>query len=93
MVRLKPAGTGERAGRRVLRAQGQPRRPLAARGETRYELEFDAEHGTLLRHAAIQDGERVWEREALEVLYGMTIEPECFVFVSPDENRPNPPRA
>lgn len=86
MVRLKPAGTGERAGRRVLRAQAQPRQPPPSRGEIRYELEFDAEHGTLLRHAEIEDGERVWEREALEVLYGVAIEPACFVFAPPDND-------
>lgn len=52
-----------------------------------HELEFDAEHGSLLRRAAFEDGQRVWEREAREVHYGTPIDPECFVFVAPDERQ------
>lgn len=88
-MRFEPRGDGERAGRPVVRAYAQPRLPSPAHRSS--ELEFDAEHGTLLRRADFEDGERVWEREAVEVLYDTTIEPECFVFASPDAGAHPPP--
>lgn len=84
-LRLKSAGMGERAGRHVFRAQGWPRRPPAARGDVHYEFEFDAEHGSLLRRAEFDGGERVWEREAQQVVYDCEIDPNCFVFVLPED--------
>ena len=83
---LEPAGVGERAGRRVLCARGRPRVQPPTSGPLHYELEFDAEHGSLLRRAEFDDGRCVWERLAAEVLYGADIDRECFVFVAPDED-------
>jgi adenylyl-sulfate kinase len=83
-MRFEAAGTGERAGRTVLRARALPRWQPPSRGALSYELEFDAEHGTLLRRAAFEDRQCVWAREAREVFYGSQINPECFVFVAPD---------
>ncbi len=84
-VRLEPTGAGERAGRPVLRADARPRRHPPGRGSLVYELEFDAEHGSLLRYAEIEDGFCVRERVAIEVLYGSGIDPACFVFAEPDK--------
>jgi hypothetical protein len=88
-VRFEPSGRGERAGRQVLCARAQARRPPHLRGMLAYELEFDAEHGTLLRRAEFEDGELVWEREAREVQYGCQFDPQCFVFVAPEDELSN----
>jgi adenylyl-sulfate kinase len=85
MMRFEPDGSGQRAGREVLRARAQPRRQPSSRGALSYEFEFDAEHGSLLRRAEFEDGHCVWEREAREVLYGSPLNPECFVFVAPGD--------
>jgi adenylyl-sulfate kinase len=90
LMRLEPTGTGERAGRLVVCARAWPR---GQNGSVHHELEFDAEHGSILRRAAFQDGERIWEREAREVHYGTRIDPECFVFVAPDDRQPEPVQA
>ena len=91
-LRFEPCGTGDRAGRRVVKARAWPRIRPPSRDTLSYELEFDAEHGTLLRRAELESGERVWERQATEVLYGSAIEPDCFVFVSPGDEHAHPPR-
>jgi hypothetical protein len=83
-MRLEPTGTGERAGRSVLCARAVPRSTAPNRGALSYELEFDAEHGSLLRRAEFEDGDCVLEREAREVLYNSEIETECFAFVAPE---------
>jgi len=83
-MRFEPAGTGERAGRKVLCARAVPRSRPPNRSALSYELEFDAEHGSLLRRAEFEDGDCVLEREAREVLYNSEIETECFAFVTPD---------
>jgi hypothetical protein len=84
VMRFEPAGTGERAERTVLCARAFPRSQPPARGVLSYELEFDAEHGSLLRRAEFEDGEPVLAREAREVLYNSEIKSECFVFTAPD---------
>jgi hypothetical protein len=86
-VRFEPAGSGERAGRKVIQARGRPRVVPPGRGPLSYEFEFDAEHGSLLRRAEFEDGECVWERRAVEVLYDAQIRGECFVFEAPRESR------
>jgi hypothetical protein len=84
VMRFEPAGSGERAGRAVLCARALPRRQPPARGALSYELEFDAQHGSLLRRAEFEDGQCVFEREAREVLYNSEIASDCFVFAAPD---------
>ena len=84
VMRFEPVGTGERAGRKVLLARANPRSVPPNRGALSYELEFDAEHGSLLRRAEFEDGECTLEREAREVLYNSEIKTECFVFEAPD---------
>jgi hypothetical protein len=82
-LRFEPTGVGERAGRPVMRARARPREQLPARSEFALELELDAEHGSLLRRVDFEDGERVWDREAHQVIYDSHIDPECFVFSEP----------
>ncbi len=82
-VRFEPAGAGERAGRSVVHARGRPRLQPPGRGGLLYEFEFDAEHGSLLRRAEFEDGECMWERRAVAVLYDAQISPGCFVFEEP----------
>gem|GEM_PF-1065496 len=82
-LRLEPTGVGVRAGREVLRARAWPRRPARSDGAVSYELEFDAEHGTLLRRSA-SAGDRCFEvTEALEISYECDIDPRRFVFAAP----------
>jgi hypothetical protein len=85
VMRFEPAGTGERAGRTVVCARGLPRRQPPGRGELSYALEFDAEHGSLLRRAEFEDGECTVDRRAREVLYNSEIKAECFEFAAPDD--------
>jgi hypothetical protein len=84
-VRFEPAGEDQRAGRTVVRAQGWPRVAPRGRGFVSYEFEFDAEHGSLLRRAEFEDGECMWERRAVQVLYDAEISADCFVFDEPRE--------
>lgn len=56
-LRLTSAGCGMRAGRAVLRACAQHRRSAGSPHASAYELEFDAEHGTMLRHAVFEGGD------------------------------------
>ncbi len=96
-LRLEPTGVGVRAGREVILARAWPRESPRARGALSYELEFDAEHGTMLRRAASEDGRLFQVTEARQVRYGGEIDVERFVFVAPDgrpahsveEYRPN----
>jgi hypothetical protein len=84
-LRFEPVGDGLRAGRRVALTRARPREPLSSRHhELSYEFEFDAEHGTVLRWALFKDGRSVQVTEALDVAYDVPIDPERFVFVSPD---------
>jgi hypothetical protein len=83
LLRLEYVGSGEHVGRRVLTATAQPReQPLLAK-EVRFELAFDAEHGTLLRRAAYEDGRRFHLTEALSIRYNVPIDSDRFEFGSP----------
>jgi adenylylsulfate kinase-like enzyme len=95
-LRFERAGVGERVGRQVLLARAWPRQQPRPRGELSYELEFDSEHGTLLRRATSEDRRRVAVTEALEVCYGRQIDPERLMSVLPDDQPTrsvNAPRA
>jgi hypothetical protein len=83
-LRVVPAGSGMRVGRRVLRARATPRGPAPFNRRLAYELEFDAEHGTVLRYAAFEDDELVRLTEAREIGYHVEIDPDWFMFASPD---------
>jgi hypothetical protein len=76
-LRLEPAGVGERAGRRVLMAHGFPR-AARSRGDVCFELEIDAEHGTLVRRARLLAGRCVDLSEAKEVRYELPIDRSRF---------------
>lgn len=80
-LRLSAAGTAHRAGRRVLCARGAPRKvSTVARQSLSYELEFDAEHGMMLRLAAFVDQQCVHLTEAIMVEYGCELDSELFVW-------------
>ncbi|MDQ2759020.1 MAG: hypothetical protein M3Y17_00915 [Actinomycetota bacterium] len=83
-LRFEPAGVGERTGRKVLRARARRRGQPSSCDRVSLELEFDAEHGTVLRRAGFEDGQCVQLTEALAVRYGPEIDPERFAFLSPD---------
>jgi hypothetical protein len=83
-MRLEPAGFGMRAGRKVFLARAQARQPWRSRWTRRFEFEFDAEHGTLLRRATFEDGHCLEVTEAIHVRYNAQIKAENFVFVAPD---------
>lgn len=83
-VRLDHLGTGHRAGRAVLTARGRPRRPSSAGPQLQYELEFDAEHGTMLRLAAYDNRRCVQITEAIGVRYGQELNPVLFTWPPPD---------
>jgi hypothetical protein len=83
-LRLSPAGTGRRVGRNVECATARPRQLPPRGGGARYELEFDADHGTLLRSVTLDDGYLVSAIEATAVAYDVPVDPERFVFVAPD---------
>jgi hypothetical protein len=80
---LKPIGTGVRVGRDVVRVSAKPREPPDSRGELSYELEFDLEHGTLLRRAMFENSECFEITEAIAIEYDIEIEPERFCFGAP----------
>jgi hypothetical protein len=82
-LRLEAGGGGVRAGREVVLALGRPRR---VSGDISYELEFDAEHGTLLRHAATADGRCFRITEATTIEYGCEVASERFIFNAPAQN-------
>jgi hypothetical protein len=81
-LRLKPAGVGERVGRLVLRADAMPRGTVSARKPLSFELEFDAEHGTMLRIASFEEYRPLQLTEAVAVSYDQPIEPERFQVVA-----------
>jgi adenylyl-sulfate kinase len=83
--RFDPAGDGFRAGRTVVLAHARPREKPSSRGELSYEFEFDAEHGTVLRRSAFENGHCVQVHEAVEISYDCPIESERFVFDPPDD--------
>jgi len=83
-LRLTAAGRTVRAGREVLCAHARPRGPVEPAGTAVHEFEFDAQHGTILRHAVIEQAGPVSVTEAVLVSYEAEIESERFVFVAPD---------
>jgi outer membrane lipoprotein-sorting protein len=82
---VKPAGTGERVGREVLRARAQPRQPAAGKPDLSIELELDAQYGIILRRAAFEDGNCVRLTEALDARFDEAIEPDRFAFDIPPD--------
>lgn len=82
--RLEPSGRGTRVGREVLLARARPRNQPKAEGGLAFEFEFDAEHGVVLRHTVLDEGRSVVVTEALAVCFDAPIDPERFVFISPD---------
>lgn len=82
-LRLRPSGEGVRAGRPVRHATGRLRSVDRSVPATTFEFEFDAEHGTVLRRATIEEGEQVELTVATEVAYNRRIEPKHFVFDPP----------
>jgi hypothetical protein len=78
-LRLEAAGDGECAGRRVLRARAWPRHSRLA-ADVRLELEFDAEHGTMLRRAVFEKERLAKLTEAVSISYDVPIERSRFEF-------------
>jgi hypothetical protein len=83
-LELDTTGRGWRAGRETLCARARPRDSTSSGGAFSYELEFDAEHGTLLRYAVFDAGTLVSLSEAIAVTCDADIDPQRFVFVAPD---------
>jgi adenylyl-sulfate kinase len=83
-LRFEPVGAGERIGRRVVLVRAWPRSQRRD-SEVAFELEFDCEHGTLLRRAMFQDGHLVHVTEALAVSYNTPIDPVRFVVQEPEQ--------
>ncbi len=78
-LRLDEVGTGRRAARQVLTAVGYPRdRSAAESTQIHYELEFDAEHGTMLRVAAYDERRCLQLTEAKNIAYGHELDPQLF---------------
>ncbi len=84
------AGDGTRAGRHVVRARARPRREGYLPVALTYELEFDAEHGTMLRLARFEDEVCVQTTEVVDVRYGGEVDPRQFIFLSPGNRAPRP---
>jgi hypothetical protein len=82
-LRLEPAGAGRRAGRKVIVARGWPRQHAEPPQPIHQELEFDAEHGTMLRSATFVNGQRVQSTEATTIEYARRVDPARFVYSSP----------
>jgi hypothetical protein len=83
-LRLEPSGVGERAGRRVLIARASPRALPLSGADQEFELEFDAEHGTMLRRATLEEGQLIRLAEALSVRYDAPVDPVRFEFAIPE---------
>lgn len=83
-LHFEPIGSAVRVGRNVITALALPRSPSSTAPAPRYEFDFDAQHGTILRRAALEDRQVVSLTEATAVGYDGLIEPQHFVFTSPD---------
>ncbi len=83
-LRFEATSRGVRAGRAVLAAQARPRPELRAEKGVSYTLEFDAQHGTLMRREAFYYGKRFALSEVVAVRYGLEIERARFELVPPD---------
>lgn len=84
-LRLQPVGRTSRAGRAAILVRGVPREPAASRSQLAYELEFDAEHGTVLRRTVFDSGRRFQDSQVLHVAYDSDIDSTKFTFTAPDE--------
>jgi outer membrane lipoprotein-sorting protein len=85
--RFEALGSAARIGRKVLVALAWPRLPPPLAHTICYELEFDADHGTILRRATVEDGQLVSLTEVLDVAYDPEIESNRFVFSKPKSTR------
>ena len=92
VLRLRLVGRGQRAGRKVILAEGSPRAPGRDQihslvqlgwGADRYRLEVDAERGILLGAVAVRGGEPFQEITAVTVALDEPIDDERFVFRPP----------
>ena len=84
-MRLEPLGRRAHNGYKALCARGWPRNPLPTRGDRHFDLEFDEEHGTLLRRANFEGDHCFQVTEAVAVTYGAEVAPDRFAFVMPDD--------
>ena len=94
LLQFEPLGTGERAGRPVMRARCRPDRsqmPLAARtlsafgrGADEIEVDVDRERGVILAAKSWLRGEQLSSIAAAHVAFDEPLRAEEFVFTSPD---------
>lgn len=77
-TRLETHGVGVRAGRNVVLAHGRMRGLTAPSPGIRHELEFDAEHGIMLRAATFVNERCVESMEALSIEFDGALEPALF---------------
>ena len=79
--RLADVAAARRAGRRVVTVSGVPRQRILPGPTTRrYELEFDAEHGTMLRMAVYDRDQCLHLTEAIGITYGLELDPDLFTW-------------
>lgn len=94
-LRLGAPSIGVRLDRKVFVARGTPRKAPPGSGLS-VELEFDAEHGTILRRAIYDNLNCVQLTEARSVSFGCSVDPERFSFEPPGRpistRRPAGPR-
>jgi hypothetical protein len=83
-LRFEAIGSGVRIGRTVITARALPRPLTPAVRVFEYEFEFDAQHGTILRRAVLDQERVVSVTEATTVTYDGDVHAERFTFVSPD---------
>lgn len=106
-LRFTVSGRGELAGRRTIRVQAVPRRPMGPNarafpanfalhtlgsGAERYLLQLDAERGTVLGVEAVRDGHAFRRTEAVGLAFDEHLEDELFVFRPPPGESVRSPR-
>jgi hypothetical protein len=67
--------------RPVVLARALPRDPARGEDQLVLEFEFDAEYGTMLRRAIFDHSKCLRLTEAVEVDFGVDVDPNRFVFV------------
>lgn len=87
-LELDVTGDGVCAGREVVVVHARPSESPAEPHELSFRLQFDAEHGTLLRREILEDGRCLQLTEALRVSYDVEMDPERFVFAPRDQTAP-----
>ena len=84
---LEPRGRTVCAGRDAIRVRGEPNPASGYRwwyeNAAAFELLVDAQRGTLLRFAVIEDGNEVWGQEVTEIEFDAPIPDEMFGFEPP----------